>query len=261
MKLCTNLNSIIPQNGVKEKLKRGKTDQRDHWLDYAEARHGTKLVNDTKMVLNALVMFVPIPIFWTLHMQQGSRWVFQAKRMDGELGFYTLKPDQMILFNSIFSLMLLPAYQRIIYPLLAKIGIKSPLQKISCGLFCASASFGIAALIEIQIEQKTINVLWLMPQYFVLVMGEIMVYIQCLNFAYKEAPPSMKSVMLSFVYLTQAGGNLIMVFVSGARVFESQAIEFLFFAGLMIVGLGIFIILAIRYKYVNDVECNKQISS
>lgn len=185
-------------------------------------------------------------------MQQGSRWVFQATRMNGDLyGWYTIKPDQMIFFNSLFSMLMVPVYQRIIYPLIARIGIKSPLQKMSCGMFLASASFGIAALIEIQIEQDFIHILWLVPQYLVLAMGEIMLLIQNLNFAYQEAPPNMKSVMLACAYLSQAGGNLIMIFVSGTRIFENQVYEFLFFAGIMFVDMLIFICLAIRYNYVD----------
>lgn len=209
---------------------------------------------ETKMVLNALLMFVPVPIFWTLHMQQGSRWVFQATRMNGDIGFYTIKPDQMIIFNSIFSLILVPVFERIIYPLLSKIGIKTPLQKMSCGLFCAAGSFVCAALIEMKIERNFVHILWLLPQYAVLASGEILLFVQNLNFAYNEAPPSMKSVMLSFVYLTMAAGNLFMVFISGMRIFESQVYEFLFFAGIMLVGMLLFIGLAINYKYVKRDE-------
>lgn len=242
--------NLSPQNAIKEKLLQRKTNPRDHWLDYAEEKYGLKLVMETKMVLNALLMFVPIPVFWTLHMQQGSRWVFQGTRMNGDIGFYTIKPDQMIIFNSVFSLLLVPAYERVFYPLLAKVGIKTPLQKMTGGLICAAAAFVIAALIEIQIEKNFIHILWLVPQYFVLCMGEIMLYIQNLSFAYSEAPANMKSVMLAFCYLTMAVGNLFMVFISGTRIFESQVYEFLFFAGVMLIDMIIFIILAIKYKYV-----------
>lgn len=205
---------------------------------------------ETKMVLNALVLFLPIPIFWTLQMQQGSRWVFQATRMNGDLGFYTLKPDQMIVFNSIFSIIMVPIFDRILYPLLAKVGFKTPLQKIAVGLSMAAASFVLAALIEMKIEKDFIHILWLIPQYFVMVLGEIMVLIPNYNFAYSEAPASMKSVMVAFVYLTMAGGNLFMIFISGSRLFASQVNEFLFFAGVMLVAMAIFIVLAVRYKYV-----------
>lgn len=204
---------------------------------------------ETKTILGALLMFVPLPIFWTLHMQQPSRWVFQATRMNGDIGFYTIKPDQMIIFNSIFSIILVPVFDRVFYPLLAKVGIKSTLQKMSCGLFCAAASFVIAAMVEMQIEKNFVHILWLLPQYAVLAMGEIFLYVQSLNFAYNEASASMKSVMLSFVYLTMAAGSLFMVLISGSRIFQSQAYEFLFFAGIMLVGMMVFIALAVNYKY------------
>lgn len=242
--------SKIFQNGIKEKFRRQKSEPKNHWLDYAEDNHGLKLVMETKMVLNALLMFLPIPIFWTLHMQMGSRWVFQATRMNGDIGWYTIKPDQMIIFNSLFSLMLVPVFERIFYPLLKRLGIKTTLQKMTCGLFCAAVSFVLAALVQIQVDKEFINILWLVPQYFVMVMGEILLYIPCMNFAYNEAPANMKSVMLAFVYLTMAFGNLFMVFISGTRIFESQVYEFLFFAGIMLIDMLIFIALAIKYKYV-----------
>lgn len=174
--------------------------------------------------------------------------------MNGDLGWYTIKPDQMIIFNSLFSLLLVPVFDKIFYPLLAKVGFKTPLQKMSGGLFFAATSFVVAALVEMEIEKDFISILWLVPQYFVLVMGEIMLLIQNLNFAYTEAPQSMKSVMLAFAYLTMAGGNLFMVFISGTRVFESQVYEFLFFAGVMLLGMLIFIALAVNYKYVKREE-------
>lgn len=240
---------------MKNKFKRQKLDTKDHWLDYAEDKYGLKMTADTKMSLNALLMLLPIPMFWTLHMQQGSRFVFQATRMNGDLGWYTIKPDQMIIFNSLFSIILVPVYERVFYPMLAKVGVTTPLRKISCGLFLAAGAFVVAALVEIRINSnENVHILFLVPQYAVLVMAEIMVYIPCMNFAYNEAPANMKSVMVAFVYLTMAVGNLFMVFISGSRIFESQVHEFLFFAGIMVVDTLIFIALALRYNYVEKEE-------
>lgn len=67
----------------------------DHWLDRAEPKFGAKLVGDIKALLKVLVIYIPIPIFWALYDQQGSGWTFQAVRMDGNIGFYTILPDQM----------------------------------------------------------------------------------------------------------------------------------------------------------------------
>lgn len=72
-----------------------KTNPKEHWLDYAESTFGRKLVLETKILLNVLVLYLPLPFFWALFDQQGSRWTFQATRMDGDVGFYVIKPDQM----------------------------------------------------------------------------------------------------------------------------------------------------------------------
>lgn len=47
-----------------------------------------------------------------------------------------------------------------------------------------------------------------------------------------------------------AFGNLIVVIIAEAKAFDSQAAEFFLFAGLMAVDMGIFIVLAMKYKYV-----------
>lgn len=243
--------NFVMQNGIKERFKRQKTDSKEHWLDFSREKYGLKLVEDTKSSLNVLVMLLPIPMFWTLHMQQGSRFVFQATRMNGDLGWYTIKPDQMIIFNSLFSIILVPVYERIFYPMLAKVGVTTPLRKICLGLLLAAVAFVIAAGVEIKINSsKNVHIMFLIPQYLVLVMAEIMMYIPCLSFAYNEAPADMKSVMLASVYLTMAVGNLFMVFISGSRIFMSQVHEFLFFAVIMVVDTMFFIALAMKYKYV-----------
>lgn len=246
--------NLSSQCGVGGWIRRRKTEPKDHWLDHALEKHGLKLVNETKTALNVLVMFIPVPIFWALYKQQGSRWVFQATRMNGDVGWFTIKPDQMIILNSAFSLILVPMYQQIIYPLLAKIGIKTSLQKMAGGMVSAAASFVFAGLVEIEIEKHFISILWLVPQYLAITIAETMLSIQHQNFAYTEASKSMKSVMLSFVYLTTAGGNLLMALITSAGMFDSQANEFFFFSGLMLFGLFGFILLALRYEYVFQEE-------
>ena len=42
-------------------------------------------VSDVKAVLNVLWLFIPLPLFWTLFDQQGSRWTLQAVDMNGDV--------------------------------------------------------------------------------------------------------------------------------------------------------------------------------
>ena len=42
-------------------------------------------IEDVKGVMRVLFMFIPLPMFWALFDQQGSRWTLQAGTMNGEL--------------------------------------------------------------------------------------------------------------------------------------------------------------------------------
>jgi len=435
----------------KGKLK--KHEKREHWLDYADDKYDKTLINDTKATLRVLFLYLPLPFFWALFEQQGSRWTFQATRMTGELGSWALKPDQMQVVNPLLILIFIPLFETVVYPLLAKCNIKRPLQKLGIGGVLAAVAFVISAVLELQLQDtyavlpqngeaqlrvfnglncsgsvnvsgiatdrikpldfwkaptlqkidgyKTLNVgiqsdgpcsftlpidepvnvtekqavsyflthnnseamliplstestpydiidksvsgdplvrviynlkgsktlkfqevdgdrtkqfkldqgkhtteteelpaatykvslgdyhlpertvntggvytllivedgetkdnfftvtepnsvhmLWLIPQYFVMTLGEVMFSITGLEFSFTQAPVSMKSVLQAGWLLTTAFGNLIVVIIAEAKFFDSQANEFFLFAGLMLVDMAIFAFMAMKYKYV-----------
>uniref|UniRef100_A0A1L8E2G7 Oligopeptide transporter 1 n=2 Tax=Nyssomyia neivai TaxID=330878 RepID=A0A1L8E2G7_9DIPT len=438
-------------NAISVRRKEKRTNPREHWLDYAEEKHGKQLVTEIKTLFNVLVLYIPLPVFWALFDQQGSRWTFQATRMDGQVGALNLKPDQMQVINPALILIFIPLYDIIFYPLLSKIGIRRPLQKLTLGGCLAGVAFIISAVLEIQLaktypiiaeageaqlrvfngmpctyavntnipdhltfninsmeafterhiavestraftysmtssdpacsdvsysgtfnlasasatsyfinrnevsefeddpekasngypiirilantatvhtislqdihddfrkrydnitsqmekgeiwpstydvvvnnvtvgnyelrlggvyaiyilettansftsnivevsEPNSMNILWIAPQYIVLTLGEVMYSVTGFEFSYSQSPESMKSVIQSAWQLTVGVGNVIVTIIASARIFDSQAAEFFLFAGLMFVDMGIFAILAYRYKYVGGVGDDK----
>lgn len=234
------------QNALVDRCRNGKN--KTSWLDYSIEKYGQQLVSDTKVVLNILIMFIPLPIYWSGILLQNSRWVFQASKMNGDIGWFVIKPDQMLFFNSALSLILFPFCEYILYPLLAKIGIRTLLQRITFGGIVSALALGISAIIETQIENHFLNILWLIPQYFFMVISENFVYIATVNFAFNEAPSNMKSVMTSFVFITIAGGNLLIALVTGTKMFDSTLYESLLFTILVFVDMICFGFLARRYN-------------
>lgn len=137
---------------MKMKVK-SKGLKKDHWLDYAEDKYGEKLVEDIKLVLRVFFMFIPIPLYWALIEQTGTAWVFMARRMNGDLGFYDLTPDQVNLIGSIIYVSLIPLLQFVGLPQLARCGIlRTPLQKMTTGGFFVVASFIVTAGISYAVE-------------------------------------------------------------------------------------------------------------
>ncbi|CAK9798135.1 Peptide transporter family 1 [Anthophora quadrimaculata] len=137
---------------ISKKFK-SKSEKREHWLDHADDKYDKVLIKDIKAALQVMKLFIPIPIFWTLFDQQGSQWTLQANRMNGKIGNFTLQPDQMQIFNPLLVLVFIPLFETCLYPLLAKIGLRTPLKKLTIGGLLAALSFVVSALVEIQIEK------------------------------------------------------------------------------------------------------------
>ncbi|NXI92915.1 S15A1 protein, partial [Psophia crepitans] len=132
--------------------------KREHWLDWASEKYDKRLIAQTKMVLKVLFLYIPLPMFWALFDQQGSRWTLQATTMDGNFVAIQIQPDQMQTVNPILIIIMVPVVDAVIYPLIKKCKINfTPLRKITVGMFLASLAFVAAALVQVQID-KTLPV-------------------------------------------------------------------------------------------------------
>lgn len=168
--------------------------------------------------------------------------------MNGDVGFYNIKPDQMIALNSIFGMIVIWLNDFLIYPLLARIRITMLPQKMLIGGLLAVVATMVAGFMETQIHGTNMHILWLVPQYLIASFSDNFLFNSHMNFAYNEAPDSMKSVMTSFVFFVIAIGNIFVVAVSGTKLFESQANEFFFFSGVLFLAMVWFGFLAKRYQ-------------
>ncbi|XP_072931128.1 solute carrier family 15 member 2-like [Epargyreus clarus] len=128
---------------------------RDHWLDYSIGKYGEKLVRDMKIVFSILYLYLPLPIFWSLFDQQGSRWTFQASRLRSEVLGITLMPDQLQVMNPAIVLFMMPVCPGGAWPVLPDLG---PLQKMFIGGMLASLAFVAAGILQIGIERSTLQV-------------------------------------------------------------------------------------------------------
>ncbi|NXS42827.1 S15A1 protein, partial [Balaeniceps rex] len=132
--------------------------KREHWLDWASEKYDKLLIAQTKMVLKVLFLYIPLPMFWALFDQQGSRWTLQATTMDGDFGAIQIQPDQMQTVNPILIMIMVPVVDAVVYPLIKKCKINfTPLRKMTVGMFLACLAFVAAALVQVQID-KTLPV-------------------------------------------------------------------------------------------------------
>ena len=74
------------------------------------------------------------------------------------------------------------------------------------------------------IAPNTVNIFWLVPQYFFITVAEIMFSITGLEFAFTQAPVSMKSLLQASWQLTVSVGNLIVIVIAKSNLFDDQVI-------------------------------------
>nr|QJX14702.1 slc15a1b-2 [Cyprinus carpio] len=150
--------------------------KREHWMDWAEEKYDVcyikhlsyshrhsvflqkLLIAQVKMVLKVLFLYIPLPMFWALFDQQGSRWTLQATTMDGNFGAFIIQPDQMQIVNPILIVIMVPIMASAVYPLIKKCGLNfTPLRRMTVGMLLASLAFVAAALLQIQIDRTVPN--------------------------------------------------------------------------------------------------------
>jgi POT family proton-dependent oligopeptide transporter len=177
----------------------------------ASKEYGDEVVTGIKSVWNVLKVFAFVPFFWALWDQSQSEWVVQATKMD--LNFLGIKwhAEQISFVNAAFILLFVPLFDYFVFPLLNKTGIKvTPLRKIGAGLIITALSFVIVALIQQRIDAgETPNIVWQILAFVILTAGEVLVSITCLEYAYTQSPPSMKSTIMACYLLTVTLGNVL----------------------------------------------------
>jgi len=230
----------------------------ESFLDGALKDHSKEQVDAVKAVIDIAKLFAAISVFWALFDQHGSSWVIQAMNMDLNFMGIEFEASQISAWNPIMVMGLIPLFSMGLYPMLDKMGFKTtPIRLMTWGMFVGAASFAMIGLLQMWMDSTgdKINVMWQFFPYLVITMAEVMISITGLEFAYTQAPRSMKSSVMSIWLLTVFFGNLITAYVSKVNFFPVASTGyFMFFAILMAVFALVFWFMGTRYKVKNYME-------
>ncbi|MCP5539164.1 MAG: MFS transporter [Akkermansiaceae bacterium] len=196
----------------------------------------------------AVIYFIFIAMFWALFDQNASTWVEQAMKMDTRVFGHEFLPSQFQALNPFFILVMVPLFNFTLYPALNRLFRLTDLRKIAIGLFLAVPSFLIPAWIESRIAAgETPTIWWQVLAYAFQTASEVMVSVTALEFAYTQAGPRMKSLVMTFFLLSVWVGNwfaaLVILLVKGedSPLNLSSTGFFLFFAVTMFVLAVLFL--------------------
>ncbi|MBI1379794.1 MAG: MFS transporter [Planctomycetaceae bacterium] len=230
------------------------------WQKFKEETFSVDGMRSLKNLTPLFLIF--IPLFWALFDQTGSAWVLQAQSMDLDFAGVVWEESQIQAANPILILALIPAFTYLVYPLLGRLFLVTPLRKMGLGMFMTALAFAITGWLQMRIDGgETPTIAWQLLAYVVLTAAEVMVSITSLEFAYTQAPKKMKSFIMGIYFLGVSFGNLFTSGVNALMTGEDPLLTLVganyywFFTGLMVVGSIAFVFYARTYKgsmYVQD---------
>jgi len=188
-----------------------KVSYKNEFLNDAFSKKGVKAI------LTLLVLNIFVGVFWSLFDQNSTTWVLQAQSdlMDKNLFGYMLDPAQIQAANPLLILIFTPIFTFILYPFINKFFKLTMLRKIAIGLFITALSFVIVGYAEGFIfNGESVSVGWQFFAFMILTAAEVMVSITGLEFAYTQAPNTMKSLILGFWLLAVSFGSIIVKVVN-----------------------------------------------
>jgi POT family proton-dependent oligopeptide transporter len=200
-------------------------------------------------VLRILIVFALVTPFWSLFDQKASTWILQADQMAKPEWFSSA---QMQALNPALVMILIPFNNLVLYPALRRLGIEvTPLRRMGFGIAFSGVAWIAAGAIQLAIDGgEPVSIAWQVLPYALLTFGEVLVSATGLEFAYSQAPQSMKGVIMAFWYLSVTTGNLWVLLVNatvrneavlsritGTGLTESAFLMFFFAAFALIVAL------------------------
>jgi len=239
-------------------------------LERARGLHPDEAVDGVRGVLRILIVFALVTPFWSLFDQKASTWIVQANSMlrptlslfGSEFRF---EPAQMQALNPLLVMLLIPFNNVAVFPALRRLGWEpTALRRMTAGIALSALSWIAIGTIQVVMDGGTpVSMAWQILPYALLTMGEVLVSATGLEFAYSQAPKSMKGVIMAFWSLAVTVGSLWVLIVNASVKNEAvlghientglgvMAFQMYFFAAFAFVAALAFGIYAARYRMVD----------
>src|SRR5678816_2996232 len=194
-------------------------------LDAVRNQHPAEAIAGVRSVLRVLVLFALVTPFWSLFDQKASTWVLQADAMAKPSWF---QPSQMQALNPALVMLLIPFNNLVLYPAVTRLGYElTPLRRMTAGIAFAGLAWIVVGTMQLVLDHGSVfTITWQVLPYVLLTFGEVLVATTGLEFAYSQAPLSMKGAIMAFWNLSVTIGNL-WVLVANAGVQNSAVTKFI----------------------------------
>jgi proton-dependent oligopeptide transporter, POT family len=193
-------------------------------LERARGVHPQQAIDGVRAVLRILIVFALVTPFWSLFDQKASTWVIQGGEMTMPHdqwwwpSWLVKAPAQMQALNPLLVMLLIPFNNLVLFPALRRMGLEiTSLRRMGAGIAFSGLAWIVAGMLQLAIDGgDAVSIAWQIAPYALLTLAEVLVSATGLEFAYSQAPPSMKGTIMSFWLLSVSYGNLWVLITNAA---------------------------------------------
>ncbi|KJY00235.1 MFS peptide transporter Ptr2 like protein [Zymoseptoria brevis] len=228
-------------------------------------------VEEVRRALSACKVFLFFPVYWLVQGQMVNNLVSQA----GQMQLHGIPNDVMSNIDPLTIIIFIPLCDRFLYPALRKAGIAfKPITRMFAGFVFAAAAMAYAAFVQRAIYNagpcytaplacdagklpggrylpNEVHVAAQVPAFLFIGLSEIFAAVTGLEYAFTQAPASMKSFIMSMFLLTTAIGALMGGIISPLAVDPTLLWMYI---GLVVVALVGGVFFWRTFKHLNDFE-------
>src|ERR1043165_1659843 len=102
--------------------------------------------------------------------------------------------------NPALVMLLIPFNNLVLYPALKRLGYElTALRRMTAGIAFSGVSWVVVGAMQLVLDGGHVfSITWQVLPYALLTLGEVLVSTTGLEFAYSQAPPAMKGVLMAF---------------------------------------------------------------
>ncbi|KAJ2441007.1 peptide transporter ptr2, partial [Coemansia sp. RSA 2424] len=232
----------------------GENGKKLSWIDYAKPSLATdatsmdwddRFVDELRTAIRSCKIFLCYPIFWLCYGQISNNLISQS----GQMNTGNVPNDIMQNIDPLCIIILIPVFDLLIYPGFRRCGLElRPVARITIGFLVAALAMAYAAIVQHLVyitgpyyrhpaEGENgfnhISAGLQVPAYILIAIAEIFASVTGLEYAYKQAPESMKSIVMSIFLFTNAGGSILAFCFNSIAVNPHLVENFAIVSGLM----------------------------
>ncbi|RCV18238.1 hypothetical protein SETIT_3G284000v2 [Setaria italica] len=222
-------------------------------------------VEQVKLIVGMIVVWLTTLVPCTIWAQVNTLFVKQGTTLDRTIGGVRVPEASLGSFITVSMLLSIPVHDRVLVPLarrrtgdprgitlLQRLGVGCALQ-----VLVVACAYGVERAVRGAGETVPMSILWMLPQYVLMGVGDVFNSVGILEFFYDQSPDGMRRLGTTFFTSGLGVGNILNSLLGRGQELDRRQPQrlpprlllYVFLLILSVLNTALFVWVAMRYQY------------